>query len=59
MTEVKSSLDGIKNIVNQSEGYKNGLKDGFKVLHWFTGIIFAIGGGAIAFLIQYVLKNMN
>lgn len=50
------SIEQLTAAVSKETGYKEGLKDGFKVLHWVTGIICAVLGGAVTLLAKYIMS---
>lgn len=51
------AIETLSEAVSKESGYKDGLKDGFRVLHWVTGILFAVAGGAITFVVQHLIKS--
>lgn len=52
-----TAINTLSQAASKESGYKDGLKDGFKVLHWVTGILFAVAGGAITFVVQHWIKT--
>ena len=49
------SLSDLKAAISKENGYKEGMKDGFKVLHWVSGLLCAVAGGAITLVVKQLL----
>lgn len=47
----------LQKAVNKEAGYKEGLKDGFKVLHILTGLACTAIGGLLVFLLEHFFKS--